>query len=143
MLGDQVWLTVIVQVSTSQRCWMGLRSGLLTGQLYCCSPDGKIISSWDFLDFVHRCIVMSVQLKQHNKNPFSHVLSHLLSNLNPHPSVSVLVFPSLPLQERVGGDVSSIQLVQLIPITEYSISLYALHGEAASDPLEGTGVTCM
>uniref|UniRef100_A0A671W1Y9 Collagen type XII alpha 1 chain n=2 Tax=Sparus aurata TaxID=8175 RepID=A0A671W1Y9_SPAAU len=81
------------------------------------------------------------QLKQHNKNPFSHVLSHLLSNLNPHPSVSVLVFPSLPLQERVGGDVSSIQLVQLIPITEYSISLYALHGEAASDPLEGTGVT--
>uniref|UniRef100_A0A671W4Z1 Collagen alpha-1(XII) chain n=1 Tax=Sparus aurata TaxID=8175 RepID=A0A671W4Z1_SPAAU len=44
-------------------------------------------------------------------------------------------------RERVGGDVSSIQLVQLIPITEYSISLYALHGEAASDPLEGTGVT--
>lgn len=46
MLGDQVWLTVIVQVSSSQRCWMGLRSGLLTGQLYC-SSDEKIISSWD------------------------------------------------------------------------------------------------
>lgn len=64
MLGDQVWLTVIVQVSTSQRCWMGLRSGLLTGQLYCCSPDGKIISSWDFLDFVHRCIVMFKQERE-------------------------------------------------------------------------------
>uniref|UniRef100_A0A671W2H9 Collagen alpha-1(XII) chain n=1 Tax=Sparus aurata TaxID=8175 RepID=A0A671W2H9_SPAAU len=49
--------------------------------------------------------------------------------------------PQLEREERVGGDVSSIQLVQLIPITEYSISLYALHGEAASDPLEGTGVT--
>ncbi|KAM8725153.1 collagen alpha-1(XII) chain isoform 2-T3 [Acanthopagrus schlegelii] len=49
--------------------------------------------------------------------------------------------PQLEREERVGGDITSVQLVQLIPNTEYSISLYALHGEAASDPLEGTGVT--
>uniref|UniRef100_A0A3Q1GZJ3 Collagen alpha-1(XII) chain n=1 Tax=Anabas testudineus TaxID=64144 RepID=A0A3Q1GZJ3_ANATE len=42
---------------------------------------------------------------------------------------------------RVGGDVTNVQLVQLIPNTAYSIILYALHGEAASDPLERRGVT--
>ncbi|XP_056260514.1 collagen alpha-1(XII) chain isoform X3 [Seriola aureovittata] len=49
--------------------------------------------------------------------------------------------PQLEKEMRVGGDVTSVQLVQLIPNTAYSITLYALHGEAASDPLEGTGVT--
>ncbi|XP_071323618.1 collagen alpha-1(XII) chain isoform X2 [Trachinotus anak] len=47
----------------------------------------------------------------------------------------------LEKEVRVGGDVTSVQLVQLLPNTAYSITLYALHGEAASDPLEGTGVT--
>uniref|UniRef100_UPI003AAE1D4A collagen alpha-1(XII) chain-like n=1 Tax=Centroberyx gerrardi TaxID=166262 RepID=UPI003AAE1D4A len=49
-----------------------------------------------------------------------------------------------PVQDyevRVGADVQAVLLEQLIPNTAYSISLYALHGEAASDPLEGTGVT--
>ncbi|XP_074472614.1 collagen alpha-1(XII) chain isoform X2 [Sebastes fasciatus] len=49
--------------------------------------------------------------------------------------------PQLEQEVRVGGDVTAIQLEKLIPNTAYSISLYALHGEAASDPLEGTGVT--
>ncbi|KAM3861132.1 collagen alpha-1(XII) chain-like [Diretmus argenteus] len=49
--------------------------------------------------------------------------------------------PSMDKEMRVGGDVNTVQLVQLIPNTAYSISLYALHGEAASAPLEGTGVT--
>ncbi|XP_070782388.1 collagen alpha-1(XII) chain [Enoplosus armatus] len=49
--------------------------------------------------------------------------------------------PQLEKEVRVGGDVTNVQLVQLIPNTEYSISLYALYGEAASDPLEGRGVT--
>ncbi|XP_073348827.1 collagen alpha-1(XII) chain [Pagrus major] len=49
--------------------------------------------------------------------------------------------PQLEREERVGGDITNVQLVQLIPNTAYSISLYALHGEAASDPLDGTGVT--
>ncbi|XP_068565200.1 collagen alpha-1(XII) chain [Cebidichthys violaceus] len=49
--------------------------------------------------------------------------------------------PQLENEVRVGGDVTDVQLVQLIPNTQYSISLYALYGEAASDPLEGRGVT--
>ncbi|XP_051264917.1 collagen alpha-1(XII) chain isoform X5 [Dicentrarchus labrax] len=49
--------------------------------------------------------------------------------------------PQLENEMRVGGDVTTVQLVQLIPNTQYSIILYALYGEAASDPLEGKGVT--
>ncbi|XP_075940078.1 collagen alpha-1(XII) chain [Anarhichas minor] len=49
--------------------------------------------------------------------------------------------PQLENEVRVGGDVSDVQLVQLIPNTQYSISLYALYGEAVSEPLEGRGVT--
>ncbi|XP_069371492.1 collagen alpha-1(XII) chain isoform X2 [Paralichthys olivaceus] len=49
--------------------------------------------------------------------------------------------PQLEKEVRVGADVSSQQLVQLIPNTAYSINVFALHGEAVSAPLEGTGVT--
>ncbi|XP_040920044.1 collagen alpha-1(XII) chain isoform X3 [Toxotes jaculatrix] len=49
--------------------------------------------------------------------------------------------PQQDKEVRVGGDVTSLQLVQLMPNTAYSLTLYALHGEAASDPLEGRGVT--
>uniref|UniRef100_A0A3Q2D309 Collagen, type XII, alpha 1b n=1 Tax=Cyprinodon variegatus TaxID=28743 RepID=A0A3Q2D309_CYPVA len=40
-----------------------------------------------------------------------------------------------------GLHVTNIQLVQLIPNTEYNIRLFALHGESTSDALEGQGVT--
>lgn len=46
-----------------------------------------------------------------------------------------------PLQVRLGGDVTNTQLKQLIPETEYSISLRAVFEEAVSDPLEGKGLT--
>ncbi|KAK2855870.1 hypothetical protein Q5P01_004605 [Channa striata] len=49
--------------------------------------------------------------------------------------------PRLEKELRVGGDETSVQLVQLIPNTQYSILLHALHGEATSDPLERRGVT--
>ncbi|KAI3364626.1 hypothetical protein L3Q82_011406, partial [Scortum barcoo] len=49
--------------------------------------------------------------------------------------------PQLEKEVRVGGGVTDVQLVELIPNTAYSISLYALHGEGVSNPLEGTGVT--
>uniref|UniRef100_A0A671LNV0 Collagen alpha-1(XII) chain n=1 Tax=Sinocyclocheilus anshuiensis TaxID=1608454 RepID=A0A671LNV0_9TELE len=42
---------------------------------------------------------------------------------------------------RVGADVNDVQLLQLLPNTAYSISLFALHGEAASEPLIDRGVT--
>lgn len=48
----------------------------------------------------------------------------------------------LPLQVRVGSDITNVQLERLTPETEYSITVYALDGEAVSEPLEGRGVTC-
>ncbi|KAG7264084.1 hypothetical protein CRUP_009534, partial [Coryphaenoides rupestris] len=38
-------------------------------------------------------------------------------------------------------DVDSVQLEGLTPDTAYSIFLFALYGEAASDPMQGVGVT--
>uniref|UniRef100_A0A3B3HJT5 Collagen, type XII, alpha 1b n=1 Tax=Oryzias latipes TaxID=8090 RepID=A0A3B3HJT5_ORYLA len=44
------------------------------------------------------------------------------------------------LEQEVRG-VTNTQLLQLIPNTEYAIKIFALHGEAVSDPLDGPGVT--
>ncbi|XP_068610238.1 collagen alpha-1(XII) chain [Brachionichthys hirsutus] len=49
--------------------------------------------------------------------------------------------PQLEKEVRVGGDTTDVRLEQLIPDTEYSVSVYAMHGEAVSEPLEGGGVT--
>ncbi|XP_053193439.1 collagen alpha-1(XII) chain [Scomber japonicus] len=49
--------------------------------------------------------------------------------------------PQLEKEVRAGADSSDVQLVQLIPNTQYSINLFALYGEAVSDPLNGKGVT--
>ncbi|XP_017157584.1 collagen alpha-1(XII) chain [Poecilia reticulata] len=51
---------------------------------------------------------------------------------------------SEPQQEqevRVAGGVTNTQLLQLIPNTQYGVTLIALHGEATSETLEGRGVT--
>lgn len=48
----------------------------------------------------------------------------------------------LSLQVRVAGGVTNTQLLQLIPNTQYAVTLMALHGEATSEALEGRGVTC-
>ncbi|CAI5695215.1 unnamed protein product [Oreochromis niloticus] len=42
---------------------------------------------------------------------------------------------------RVGGDTTDVQLVKLLPNTAYTLSLFALHGESASEPLTKQGVT--
>ncbi|XP_078799175.1 collagen alpha-1(XII) chain isoform X3 [Oryzias latipes] len=49
--------------------------------------------------------------------------------------------PQLEQEVRVAGGVTNTQLLQLIPNTEYAIKIFALHGEAVSDPLDGPGVT--
>ncbi|ROL43009.1 Collagen alpha-1(XII) chain [Anabarilius grahami] len=49
--------------------------------------------------------------------------------------------PSGKMEMRVGADVNDVQLLQLIPNTAYSISLFALHGVDASEPLIDRGVT--
>lgn len=48
-----------------------------------------------------------------------------------------------PLQIRVGEDTTEVQLVRLFPNTAYTLSLFALHGESASEPLTKQGVTRM
>ncbi|CAJ1073879.1 collagen alpha-1(XII) chain isoform X2 [Xyrichtys novacula] len=49
--------------------------------------------------------------------------------------------PTVEQEVRVGGDKTDVQLVKLIPNTAYSLSLFALHGESASEPLTQQGVT--
>ncbi|XP_072219016.1 collagen alpha-1(XII) chain isoform X1 [Leuresthes tenuis] len=49
--------------------------------------------------------------------------------------------PQLEQEVRLSGDVINTQLLQLIPNTEYAIKIFALYGEAASNALEGNGVT--
>ncbi|KAM9842426.1 collagen alpha-1(XII) chain [Aulostomus maculatus] len=49
--------------------------------------------------------------------------------------------PTSEQEVRVGGDTTDVQLVKLLPDTAYTLSLFALHGESASDPLTKQGVT--
>ncbi|XP_061563452.1 collagen alpha-1(XII) chain-like [Cololabis saira] len=49
--------------------------------------------------------------------------------------------PQLEQEVRVPGDVTSTQLLKLVPDTEYEIRVFALHGEKRSAALEGRGVT--
>uniref|UniRef100_A0A8C8LPY4 Collagen alpha-1(XII) chain n=1 Tax=Oncorhynchus tshawytscha TaxID=74940 RepID=A0A8C8LPY4_ONCTS len=51
--------------------------------------------------------------------------------------------PSVDKEVRrpVGEDTTDVQLMQLIPNTAYTLSIFALHGESASDPLTKQGVT--
>uniref|UniRef100_A0A8C1JSZ5 Collagen alpha-1(XII) chain n=1 Tax=Cyprinus carpio TaxID=7962 RepID=A0A8C1JSZ5_CYPCA len=49
--------------------------------------------------------------------------------------------PSGKIELRVDAEMNDVQLMQLLPNMAYSISLFALHGEAASEPLIDRGVT--
>uniref|UniRef100_A0A3Q4H4L4 Collagen alpha-1(XII) chain n=1 Tax=Neolamprologus brichardi TaxID=32507 RepID=A0A3Q4H4L4_NEOBR len=49
--------------------------------------------------------------------------------------------PTTEQEIRVGGDTTDVQLVKLLPNTAYTLSLFALHGESASEPLTKQGVT--
>lgn len=44
---------------------------------------------------------------------------------------------------RVGPSVNEVQLVDLIPNTEYTLTAYVLYGDITSDPLTSQEVTCM
>lgn len=47
------------------------------------------------------------------------------------------------MQMRVGPSVNELQLVDLIPNTEYTLTAYVLFGDITSDPLTTQEVTCM
>ncbi|XP_076874166.1 collagen alpha-1(XII) chain isoform X2 [Brachyhypopomus gauderio] len=49
--------------------------------------------------------------------------------------------PTADKEMRFAADASDVQLQQLVPDTAYKLSLFALHGEAASEPLVDQGVT--
>ncbi|CAN9502287.1 unnamed protein product [Ophioblennius macclurei] len=49
--------------------------------------------------------------------------------------------PTVEQEMRVNGDTTDVQLVKLLPNTAYTLSLFALHGESASEPLTKQGVT--
>lgn len=49
--------------------------------------------------------------------------------------------PTSEQETRVGGETTEVQLLKLLPNTAYSLSLFALHGESASEPLTKQGVT--
>lgn len=66
-----------------------------------------------------------------------------LSVTSPRRPLYVCLFGPVPLQIRVGGDTTDVQLVKLLPDTAYTLSLFALHGESASEPLTKQGVTRM
>uniref|UniRef100_A0A3B5LC37 Collagen alpha-1(XII) chain n=1 Tax=Xiphophorus couchianus TaxID=32473 RepID=A0A3B5LC37_9TELE len=49
--------------------------------------------------------------------------------------------PSIEQELRVGAGTADVQLVRLLPNTAYTLSLFALYGETASEPLTQQGVT--
>lgn len=46
------------------------------------------------------------------------------------------------LQVKLSSDVTELRLDDLIPDTEYTVTVYALYGEEAGDPVTNQQTTC-
>lgn len=46
-----------------------------------------------------------------------------------------------PVQERFGAEQTAVELLELLPATDYSVTLYALYNEEPSDPVTATATT--
>lgn len=58
------------------------------------------------------------------------------------PGWRFIVVPPLPLQERFGAEQTAVELQELLPATDYSVTLYALYNEEPSDPVTAAAATC-
>lgn len=49
---------------------------------------------------------------------------------------------SVLLQEKFDADQNVVELAELLPATDYSVTLYALYDEDPSDPVTAVATTC-
>lgn len=51
-------------------------------------------------------------------------------------------FVSVLLQEKFSAEQTVVELAELLPATDYSVTLYALYDEDPSDPVTAVATTC-
>ncbi len=58
------------------------------------------------------------------------------------PQTPPLHFLCVLLQEKFRADQTVVELAELLPATDYSVTLYAIYDEDPSDPVTAVATTC-